>query len=65
MGNSLSFEGKHILITGGSSGIGLALAELFIHDGARVTLLARNQTKLTAAKETLQVRRANCLCPLL
>lgn len=34
-------EGRTALVTGGSSGIGLAVAARFVHEGARVTCLAR------------------------
>jgi len=42
--------GKRILITGASSGIGLALAESFALDGARVAVCARREPPLPAAK---------------
>jgi 3-dehydrosphinganine reductase len=40
---------RHVLITGGSSGIGLALARQAAAAGARVSLLARDPQKLAAA----------------
>ena len=48
------YAGKHVLITGGSSGIGKALARLLVSSGASVTLVARNKSKLAAAAEELQ-----------
>lgn len=42
--------GKRILITGASSGIGLALAESFAFDGARVAACARREPPLPVAK---------------
>jgi 3-dehydrosphinganine reductase len=49
---------KNVLVTGGSSGIGLDLAKSYIRQGANVTLLARNQSRLDdAVKECL----AQCL----
>jgi NAD(P)-dependent dehydrogenase (short-subunit alcohol dehydrogenase family) len=42
-------KGRHMLITGGSTGIGLASAQLLARQGARVFLLARSQDKLAAA----------------
>lgn len=45
----LSVSGKHVLITGGSQGLGLALAKLCFQQGAKVTIVARTQSKLEAA----------------
>ncbi|XP_065176594.1 3-ketodihydrosphingosine reductase-like isoform X2 [Sycon ciliatum] len=47
------YTGRHVMITGGSSGIGLALAKLFVRRGANVTIVARNKEKLIAAKSEL------------
>lgn len=47
------FKGKHIVITGGSSGLGLALAKELATRGANVTLIARNQEKLETAKSEI------------
>jgi 3-dehydrosphinganine reductase len=47
------YQNKTALITGGSSGIGLALASRLLEFGASVTLLARNQQKLVNAKSSL------------
>jgi 3-dehydrosphinganine reductase len=43
----------HVLVTGGSSGIGLALAELFLGRGERVSIIARDPARLEAAKAGL------------
>ena len=45
---------KNIIITGGSSGIGLALAHKFASEGANLWLLARDESKLIAAREKIQ-----------
>jgi len=45
-----SLEGKHVLITGASSGIGRSCAIHCAHQGAIVTLLGRNEARL---QETL------------
>ncbi len=42
-----------LVITGGSSGIGLALAQLAAQEGARVALVARRREKLEAALASL------------
>jgi NAD(P)-dependent dehydrogenase (short-subunit alcohol dehydrogenase family) len=41
-----SLEGKHVLVTGGSSGIGAALAEGFARAGATVGICARRADRL-------------------
>lgn len=40
---------SHVIITGGSSGIGLALARLYLERGASVTLIARSAKRLQEA----------------
>jgi len=51
------FNGKTALITGGSSGIGLAIARLLATQGAHVWLLARHTELLSEAIKTLEVAR--------
>ena len=46
-------QGKDILITGGSSGIGLASAIEFHREGARVAICGLNQGRIFPAKLTL------------
>lgn len=43
----------HAIITGGSSGIGLAIAKSLASRGASVSLIARNQQRLEAAREAV------------
>src|SRR5258707_2509392 len=45
---------KNILITGGNSGIGLAAAQEFDREGARVAICGLNGGSLQAAKKTLR-----------
>ena len=49
----LHLTGKHVLITGGSKGIGLACAQCFLQEGARVTLVSRSMDNLTRGQKTL------------
>jgi len=49
-----SFQNAHVLITGGSSGIGLATARLAIDHGARVSLVARRPDVLDDAAASLR-----------
>jgi NAD(P)-dependent dehydrogenase (short-subunit alcohol dehydrogenase family) len=47
------FAGRHVLVTGASSGIGLATARLLARRGARVFLVARREEKLAAAADAI------------
>ena len=49
------YAGKSVLITGGSSGIGLALSRALVKRGSNVTLLARRQTLLEEARKELDL----------
>ncbi|HAT1617063.1 TPA: SDR family NAD(P)-dependent oxidoreductase, partial [Raoultella ornithinolytica] len=45
--------GKYALITGGTSGIGLATAQTFIAEGAQVAVTGRNPLALEQAQALL------------
>jgi 3-dehydrosphinganine reductase len=53
------WRGKHVMVVGGSSGIGLATAEAFSLRGADVTIVARSRDRLEAACEAVKLRRAD------
>jgi gluconate 5-dehydrogenase len=54
--NPFSLEGRRALVTGGSSGIGEAMAAALGGAGARVLLVARRTAELEAAAERLQAQ---------
>jgi NAD(P)-dependent dehydrogenase (short-subunit alcohol dehydrogenase family) len=53
-----SRRGQVVVITGGSRGLGLALAERFGREGARLVLAARNPEELGRARQLLLERKA-------
>jgi NAD(P)-dependent dehydrogenase (short-subunit alcohol dehydrogenase family) len=56
----LGLKDKKVLITGGSKGIGLACAQAFLAEGARVALVSRSEENLKKAKASL--RDAYIIC---
>lgn len=57
----MNLKGKNVLITGGSIGIGLELAKMFLADEANVLVCARNQSALDKAKsENPALQIAQC-----
>jgi 3-dehydrosphinganine reductase len=56
-GKSDFYNGKSVLITGGSSGIGLAAARLLAARGANLWLVARDPAKLATAKSEIEALR--------
>lgn len=55
----LEIAGTHVLITGGSKGIGLACARTFAQEGARVSIVGRDGNALREAAAKL----SECGCP--
>lgn len=53
------YFGKNVFLTGGSSGIGLALARLLAQRGANLWLVARDPAKLAAAAEEIKKVRVD------
>ncbi len=49
----LGLQDKHVLITGGSKGIGLACAQAFLREGARVTIVSRDPANLDNGRAAL------------
>ena len=49
----LQLEGKSVLVTGGSKGIGLACTRTFVQEGCRVHLASRDRERLEQASSEL------------
>jgi NAD(P)-dependent dehydrogenase (short-subunit alcohol dehydrogenase family) len=49
----LGLKGRRVLVTGGSQGIGYAVAKGFLDEGCEVVIAARNEERLRAAAERL------------
>jgi NAD(P)-dependent dehydrogenase (short-subunit alcohol dehydrogenase family) len=54
----MSLRGKTIVVTGGSRGLGLGLVEALVDQGAKVTVVARDQDALASVKHRLGVAPA-------
>ena len=52
-------SGKHVLITGASSGIGRALALRYAQDGARLSLFGRDEARLEASAKACRDKGAD------
>src|ERR1700751_1216714 len=50
----IRLDGKSAVVTGGSKGLGLAIAEEYAKSGANVAILARDQGTLAEAKAKIQ-----------
>ncbi|MYB35538.1 MAG: SDR family oxidoreductase [Gammaproteobacteria bacterium] len=51
----MSFSDKHIVVTGGGSGVGSATAKAFAEAGARVTIMGRTRANLVAQGLPFQI----------
>lgn len=57
----LKLEGRNVLITGASKGIGLACAESFAREGARLVITGRDKKRLQEAEAGLRAKGAEVI----
>ncbi len=60
----MNLSNNTVLITGGATGIGLALAEQFLSHGSKVLICGRREAKLIEAKAKLPALLATRVCDL-
>src|SRR5205823_12320881 len=60
----LGLRGKHAIVTGGSLGIGKAIARELAREGADVAIVARTKDRLEAAAEELSGETGRRIIPL-
>ena len=60
----MTLAGKKVVVIGGSSGIGLATAELAKREGADVIIASRNAERLDVIAEKLPMHARNTGCPM-
>ena len=55
----MRFKDRVVIVTGGSKGIGKAIAKVLAAAGAEVTITSRNSNELSAAKEEISALAKN------
>ena len=55
----MKYLNQHAIVTGGSSGIGKAVAKLLAQQGAHLSLIARDRQKLAAARQEIMAAISN------
>ena len=53
---NLGLNRKGVIVTGGTRGIGFAIADAFAAEGAKVSICGRTQSSLDTAREKLSAR---------
>jgi NAD(P)-dependent dehydrogenase (short-subunit alcohol dehydrogenase family) len=60
----LGLQGKRVLITGGSKGIGLAVAHAFAAEGAEIIIVSRDQAMLEKSAGEVRYRAVRVTLPV-
>jgi NAD(P)-dependent dehydrogenase (short-subunit alcohol dehydrogenase family) len=60
----LGLQGKHAIVTGGSRGIGKAIARELVREGVDVAIVARSREQLTATAGELEAETGQRVIPL-
>ena len=60
----LELSGRGVLVTGGSRGIGIVVAEAFAREGAQVAIGARTESDLTSAAESIAEKTGASILPV-
>jgi short-subunit dehydrogenase len=60
----LGLRGKHAIVTGGSLGIGKAIARELAREGADVAIVARTKDQLEATAREVQTETGRRIIPL-
>lgn len=58
----MNMDFRNVVVTGGSRGIGFAIAQAFINEGSRVLLVARNESELRVAQGKLGEHALIAIC---
>ncbi|WP_172135171.1 SDR family NAD(P)-dependent oxidoreductase [Adlercreutzia sp. ZJ473] len=58
----MDLTGKHVVVTGASSGIGAEVCRHVASLGARVSLIARNESRLASVRDSLSGEGHRCFC---
>lgn len=61
-GNAQRFEGKVVVVTGGANGIGLAITEAFIAEGAQVVIADINREAAERARDDILAAGGRAIC---
>ncbi len=64
MSNVFSCEGRRVLVTGGGSGLGLAMAQRLADSGAKVVLAGRREAVVAEAAESIGHRASAVACDI-